>query len=1423
MSNQTMKTVIMDEEEDKKDLPSYMTSYRIFVRNISISQISQSHQETTNPYVTIRLKGGQKYSMTKSQSNTQDAQYDEILQLDGQSVGSDVLMLLVYNQNGEQNPGNDECLGIQKLVISSLELGLVKDYDLKLYKTIDGTTKKDYSARIGAAGLLHIEMQVAKLGTMQFQPKPWPPRIFYTLWLHVDKCKNVPTQKGVPVNPFIISKISPCLNQQKQTTPVCFNTPNPIWNILQCFHIDSFEKQTVNVTLMNYEEGSTPKKISSLKIPINLARTDGKPFTSQMLFHLPGHMTKGCIFIFKMQLLEALPGNLPFDGMVSMKHQKLALKISLYNLENLPESDQSKMTYCVVSCGNIYKKSREVQIANPTEINQDIVIHDITQSQLVLINVIIDNHVYGQVPIHLNNYLLKTKTKTESYTLFNKASAAVKYDLILTPEEPEFEEKDEISDQLDEGVEITVPKNINTYKNNYKTASSSANSSASSSAAVSPVKAPEAAGSERIKALLQQAKAGEMAKAVENTAINGSYVPEDKIDSQTQEKGTKINRVQQLASQINQSKAETTETTVSHAQTQSQSDNRANLAAKFLNSINSQKEESSSQQKVTKISTTQVTSKSVQQSSSSSSQTTEKAEQSQTDSNKIDQIKQAILQVQGSENGTDNNQTSPKELKQIKEMLGQIKDDYEEESLEDAKQIDQIKQSVAEVKINNAQQSIPDDESQPGSSDAQISDGQVSDGQEEEKSLLQPKPRSEPIYKHQSRRLSRIINNNHNLAASIEDEAVDSDHANAEQSDTDSSSSIPLTEKPIRKRYSSIRLSKVDLLEQAADNTNAPPPSQPATTHRATIAQKYLNQVNSNQQAKQIQIKNETTQSSSSVSNRVKQLASQYNNAVNSQAGNDAKSSIKRRSTVNPKASTPPTPENITPRRSSLSESSNAPVNLAQNDQTAKPNDTQEKAMQDQQISQPPQNQQEQKEPQSPRADNRANLAQKFLNQINSKQSSNVEKKSTVSQSTTTSATSDATAASATTQSPSQSPSQSPQINRVKQLASQINSVTSAQAQQAQIEKQSPKVRRATDASKSISSVPIFNNVEKRRASQTDETKTNSVKQLASQINNKIVSSSEKQSNEIIQSSPDLINNKIVSSSEKQSNEIIQSSPDLINNKEFITEETHVTNSAKTSSEHINLETSTTTSSVVLTSSQTIIQKSENTETTKSESSQSVTTRDFVLDDINIQDGVCNFDWGSNDSIFSSSFTGYSECSHSLGSNISDSAEKLHSMKHEDNDPNYKIKPEWHQKVYGQFLSAANLPIKSGKVFATLQLLGLGGLKHFKFTTKEVDPSDLVFNMKINFDRVKKGDKIQIILYSKVDGSDDHIPIGSGEIVCRNLKENTDEVYNVKLEKPSLLMYPENHLDVYNNNNDVKDFGEVQMSLNTNIEFTVLE
>ena len=83
MSNPGLKTAVIDHKEEKIDLPSYMTSYQIFVRNISISQISPSSQETTNPYVTIRLKGGQKYAMTKSQANTYDANYDEVLQLDG--------------------------------------------------------------------------------------------------------------------------------------------------------------------------------------------------------------------------------------------------------------------------------------------------------------------------------------------------------------------------------------------------------------------------------------------------------------------------------------------------------------------------------------------------------------------------------------------------------------------------------------------------------------------------------------------------------------------------------------------------------------------------------------------------------------------------------------------------------------------------------------------------------------------------------------------------------------------------------------------------------------------------------------------------------------------------------------------------------------------------------------------------------------------------------------------------------------------------------------------------------------------------------------------------------------------------------------------------------------------------------------------
>lgn len=198
---------------------------------------------------------------------------------------------------------------------------------------------------------------------------------------------------------------------------------------------------------------------------------------------------------------------------------------------------------------------------------------------------------------------------------------------------------------------------------------------------------------------------------------------------------------------------------------------------------------------------------------------------------------------------------------------------------------------------------------------------------------------------------------------------------------------------------------------------------------------------------------------------------------------------------------------------------------------------------------------------------------------------------------------------------------------------------------------------------------------------------------------------------------------------------------------------------------------------------------------------------------------VCEFDWGSNNSDFSTSFTGYSECSMSLGSDVSESSDNFHKAElHIDNDKNYQIKPEWHQKIVGTFQSVKNLSIMNGQVYATVQLRGKCGLKHFKFITNSVDAQENPdFSMNINFDRVKKGDLLEIVLYHWVDNEKD-APIGYGSIQCKTLNHDKEEEYRIKLERPPLFISKETDIE-----NDDNVHGEVQLIMNSSVEFRILE
>ncbi|OHT16313.1 hypothetical protein TRFO_13329 [Tritrichomonas foetus] len=437
----------------KKELPNYMNSYKVNIRNISVRKIAPSKSSDTHPYVVFRLKGGQQFSMTQAHDHGVNARYDEIISLDGPCVGSDMLCFEVYNRRGDQNIEKDECLGVQKISISSLELGVVKSYFIKLFKTIDGSSKKDRSTRAGSGGIINFEMQIADMGSVQFVPKPWNVNVFYRLWLHIDSCKNVPLTKGEPSNPFLVTKINPCLNVQRHTTPVSFESMNPIYNTLQCFLVDDYMHQTIKVSLMNYENDGSVTKMSSLVFPTKLA-TPGKIFQSQMIFNLE-HADKNCIFIFRLQLLEK--DQIPFDGLVSMKHQKLMMKMRVYELKNLPDQYKDKKVKCVVSCGQAQKRTQLLNYTDPAIFDHDLALYHILQNMPMHIKVICENKIIDQVDIQLKQYFLNTLVEPKGYRLENLESGEVKFDFILLPDDEDHVDEEEDENEAYEVSNVPAP------------------------------------------------------------------------------------------------------------------------------------------------------------------------------------------------------------------------------------------------------------------------------------------------------------------------------------------------------------------------------------------------------------------------------------------------------------------------------------------------------------------------------------------------------------------------------------------------------------------------------------------------------------------------------------------------------------------------------------------------------------------------------------------------------------------------------------------------------------------------------------------------------------------------------------------------------------------------------------------------------
>lgn len=206
---------------------------------------------------------------------------------------------------------------------------------------------------------------------------------------------------------------------------------------------------------------------------------------------------------------------------------------------------------------------------------------------------------------------------------------------------------------------------------------------------------------------------------------------------------------------------------------------------------------------------------------------------------------------------------------------------------------------------------------------------------------------------------------------------------------------------------------------------------------------------------------------------------------------------------------------------------------------------------------------------------------------------------------------------------------------------------------------------------------------------------------------------------------------------------------------------------------------------------------------------------DLQIHDDDGADDHCHFDWCLDiNSDYSTDFTGYSECSRSLGTEISSSEEKFHYQPRHELETQ-SVKPVRVQSITGKLISAAHLyKWQDAKdLYATVVLFGKGREKHFKVQSNPTDNFDNPeFNLDFDFPRVKKGDSVLVVIYQNLqDGTS--LPVCLASSPVKDLP--SDQVHELKCIAPNKIVKFKD-LKKYEG---IKEFGTVQLHLKSTLTF----
>ena len=213
-----------------------------------------------------------------------------------------------------------------------------------------------------------------------------------------------------------------------------------------------------------------------------------------------------------------------------------------------------------------------------------------------------------------------------------------------------------------------------------------------------------------------------------------------------------------------------------------------------------------------------------------------------------------------------------------------------------------------------------------------------------------------------------------------------------------------------------------------------------------------------------------------------------------------------------------------------------------------------------------------------------------------------------------------------------------------------------------------------------------------------------------------------------------------------------------------------------------------------------------------------VQSRDIVLEEP--AGDYCNFSLGNYNSDYSTDFTGYTNCSHSLSA-LHSSEQRFHHHHHlhqEAQTRDAQLEPKATkvgESIKGTIVKANGLPKTDNDgsdTYVVLTVISKAGKdkKGDKVKTEiQHDTQDPVWNKEFDFPKAKKGDSLRAEVFQHHKVYEDQC-IACVEIALKDLKENEPIEQEFKLDKP-----PKAPKVV----KKVTDFGTITLSLTHNVQY----